>query len=251
MALCLYSGSAPPANAGPKAKAKANARASRIQDFSRGGRLPPINIRAKHFKWQARFDRFLDEIEPDHRPVIVVVDVEGNKGKSVFCHWLFAKFGSLYGKADDANLTGYLYNGQRECLFDVEKCDAGNIDWRLIEALKNGILIDNLDCVVKTAISPTKTSHVLLFMAEYPDMSQLSLDRWHIIDDLSDELSIHQLFPPEKFPGVENLKDPFHEHGIAEIPEDDAAPAAKRTRIDISETTTNVTTHKITEETNA
>lgn len=176
----------------------------------------------------------MSEIEPDNRHVIVVVDFEGNKGKSVFCKWAFVKYKALYGKASNASATSFLYNGQRICLFDVERADASNIDWSLIEAIKNGILINTkYEVAVKTARSESGTSHVFIFMNEYPDFLQLSHDRWHVIDDLSDELTIHQLFPAEKFPGVADLRDPFDEDWIRDnlLPDIDPPPPQRRRRM--------------------
>ncbi len=118
----------------------------------------------------------------------------------------------LTTKAENATATTYLYNGQSICLFDVERANSMKIDWSLIESLKDGLLVNTkYECAVKTALSHTGTSHVFIFMNAYPDFSKLSLDRWHVLDNLDDDQTIHDLFPSDRFPGVANLVDPFDE----------------------------------------
>jgi hypothetical protein len=106
-----------------------------------------------------------------------------------------------------------LYNDRQEiCLIDVERDNTDNIDWALIESLKDGRQIKNrYEDEVKTALWRTRKSHVFVFMKVYPELSKLALDRWHIIDDLGDDQTIHYLFPPDRFPGVATLVDPFDE----------------------------------------
>ena len=178
---------------------------------------PPINIRSDNYKYQARIDLFLAETEPDDQHIIVVVDPVG-RGKSQYCKWACSQFKALYGKADNAHATYAMFNGQRVCLFDVKRVEATNIDWSLIENLKVWEQVDHRNILPK----PIGSSHVLLFMPEYPDLTQLRMNRWHIIDDLSDDRTIHQLFPPSKFPDVINLSDPF---------DDDCRPSSHRKRL--------------------
>jgi len=122
---------------------------------------------------------FLKHIEPDDRIVIVVVDLAGNKGKSRFTKHLMLTHGALLGVAENKQATSYLYTGQPICLFDVERASAFKIDWSLIEALKDGMIINTkYECAVKTAMHANGTSHVLIFMNAYPNFAKLSLDRW-------------------------------------------------------------------------
>ena len=140
----------------------------------------------------------------------------------------------MLDKAENPTATTYLYNGQTICLFDVERANAKKVEWYLIEGLKDGVLINTkYECAVKTSLSSSGSSHVFLFMNVYPDFSQLSLDRWHIIDNLGDDQTIHDLFPPDVFPGVANLVDPFDEafrDNAIGAPRDPSPPRLRRRR---------------------
>jgi hypothetical protein len=104
--------------------------------------------------------------------------------------------------------------------------------------LKDGLLINTkYECAVKTALSETGSSHVFIFMNAYPDFSKLSLDRWHIIDNLGDDQTIHDLFPPDRFPGVAPLVDPFDEafrHHALGAPRDPSPPRHRRRLCEIA-----------------
>ena len=55
--------------------------------------------------------------------------------------------------------------------------------------------------------------HLLVFANWHPNYLALSLDRWHVIDDLGDENKLHDFFPPSIWPAVALLTDPFWEGG--------------------------------------
>ena len=64
-----------------------------------------------------------------------------------------------------------------------------------------------------------------------PERTELSTDRWHIITDLSDDRTLHQLFDPLRFPGGAHLVDPFaeaddEEQGNGPAPGGGGLPAA-------------------------
>ena len=68
-------------------------------------------------------------------------------------------------------------------------------------------------------------AHVIIFSNHPPRLDQLSMDRWNVIEgDLSDDRTLHDFFPPHKFPGVAALSDPFEtfldpdERGIHSCP---------------------------------
>ena len=100
---------------------------------------------------------------------------------------------------------------------------------------KDGMLMQTkYEVMVKTARHASGTSHCVLFMNSHPDFSKLSLDRWHIIEDLSDDRTIFDLFPPDRFPDVSLLADPFEgcadgSDGVIMIDTPDA-PEPKRRR---------------------
>ena len=123
-------------------------------------------------------------------------------------------------------------------MFDVPRDSSWKINWPLIESIKNGYLVNTkYKCGVKTAVHPSGTSHVFVFMNAYPDTASLSRDRWHIIDQLGDEQTIHDLFPPYKFPGVAFLVDPFHEDfnggNALGLPRCPSPPRHRRRRLEL------------------
>jgi hypothetical protein len=136
-------------------------------------------------------------------------------------------------KAENVMALSNLYNGRQEIyLIEVERVNAHNIDWGLIETLKVGIQINTIyEGAVKTRVQTTRTSHVFVFMNDYPDLSNLALDRWHIIDNLGDDQTIHELFPADRFPAVANLVDPFDEdfrdHAMG-VPREPSPPRHRR-----------------------
>ena len=120
------------------------------------------------------------------------------------------KHGAMLGQAHCERSTATLYDGQKICLFDVKRVLAGKISYDLLESIKDGMITQTkYEVVVKVARHPSGSSHLVLFMNRYPDLSALSFDRWHIIDEFDDDKTIFDLFPPARFPEVANLIDPF------------------------------------------
>ena len=96
--------------------------------------------------------------------------------------------------------------GQRVVLFDVSQ--GGMIDYSMIEAIKDGL---EIGCSHDASTRRYDSPHVIIFANSEPASGSLSPDRLHIIDDLSDAATLHMLFPPEKFPQVIGLSDPFEQ----------------------------------------
>ena len=175
-----------------------------------------LNVHATGYRWQARFDLFLQKIAPDDRIVVCCVDLgRGPKsghgiGKTAYCSHAKREHGALIGIAQDSRSTAQMYEDHPIVLFDINHLIRRQIDWDLIESLKLGNVQRSYSgCKLKTAISTVRTSHVLMFMQWYPDFSKLNPGRWHVIDNFGDDQTIHDLFPVERFPGVADLVDPF------------------------------------------
>lgn len=143
--------------------------------------------------WQAELLENIDE-EVDSRAVYWVVDTVGNSGKSWLCGYLRAQFDACIlspGKFAD---MAYLYakhdfNDEHphivcfDCSRTTAKDPDGKFDplsgvYSIIECMKNG-------CVQSTKYEPCLVSgavHVLAFSNFCPDLSKLSMDRWHIFE---------------------------------------------------------------------
>jgi len=121
--------------------------------------------------------------EPDPRTVIFVVDPVGNSGKSYFARKLFRS------RPDDVQI---LSSGRREdiayaiderksvFLFDLPRSTSEFLQYAILEQLKDGLIFSN-KYMSQMKVLSTETSHVVVFMNEYPDMTKLSADRYKII----------------------------------------------------------------------
>jgi hypothetical protein len=72
---------------------------------------------------------------------------------------------------------------------------------------KDGLLVSGK---YESNIKVTKGNpHVFVFANTGPEMLRMTSDRWNIIKDLSDDMTLHDLFPPSKYPDIVNFPDPF------------------------------------------
>ena len=161
------------------------------------------------YRWQARFERFLTLTIADDRHINHVVNPAGSAGKSHFSKHMYAKHKCMLAassKTTDVASANYcLYNGQECVIFDVSR-QAGEPDYDCAETLKNGLVIQTKYVpVIKCFQSP----HIVVFCNVYPTYGSLSMDRWNVIENLGDDKSIYDFFPPDKFPEVLTLEDPF------------------------------------------
>ena len=59
--------------------------------------------------------------------------------------------------------------------------------------------------------------HVIVFSNHPPELTNLSVDRWNLIDNLGDDMKLHDFFPPARFPEVKGLRDPFEEAEVVPV----------------------------------
>ena len=112
----------------------------------------------------------------------------------------------MLGSNNDRAINASQWHGQSVVLFDVTMGDA--IDFATIEAIKDGRKLGSrYDAPVRRYASP----HVMIFATRELRLEVLPSDRVHIIDDLSDSVTLHMLFPEDKFPQVIGLSDPFEQ----------------------------------------
>ena len=174
--------------------------------------IPALNMKSIGFHWQCRFHLFLRNVEPDDRYITYVVNQVGGTGKTRFTKHMFAHHKVMLaacappeGHEDAAKANYYMFHGQSIIIFDVSR-QSGEPDYNCVEILKNG-------CVISTKFIPKvkvhNSPHIVIFCNLPPSHEGLSADRWNVIYKLSDDMSIFDFFPPDKFPGVLNLDDPF------------------------------------------
>lgn len=128
-------------------------------------------------RWQAVLvDRCAGS--PDDRKIHVVVDKIGQRGKSWLTYLMVAHLGATILGNKDAD-AAYAWQGERVVIFDVAKSRVGDINWGLVEKIKDGLLFSAKYQSGKKMFSKP---HVLVFMNDDPPLSAMSLDRWDIVE---------------------------------------------------------------------
>jgi len=127
--------------------------------------------------WQFELGQRL-EANPGSRIVLWRWDRTGNVGKSYFAmHYKPREtFVVTGGKHADIH---YAYGFQRYVFFDFPRCNQESFPYGLVEQFKNGYFLSSkYESVPKRFPSP----HVVVFANFAPDISQMSLDRWDILE---------------------------------------------------------------------
>lgn len=133
-------------------------------------------------KWQSELNAILNG-PVDKREIIFVVDLTGNSGKTWFFHYYNSNHKEnsqiiLPGKKADMSFT--LKETNRVVLFDCPRSKQGEyILYDFLEEVKNGYVFSGK---YESKIKRFPTPHVVVAMNEYPNMQQLSSDRYKIID---------------------------------------------------------------------
>ena len=103
-------------------------------------------------------------------------------------------------------LVNYIsYNAHKIIIFTVpSECEVGY--FACVENLKLGTVPHKYQKVKSNAFT---APHVVCFALTRPVSGALSDERWNMITDISDNQSLYDLFPPDRFPQVLTLADPF------------------------------------------
>lgn len=186
---------------------------------------PPtaLDMAAPGFRWQLRFAVFLDGTPPDDRKITYVLDPIGGTGKSKFVKWAASARGWMVACANDRKNNASMYWGQRTVLVDVPRDE--RLDYVCLEKLKDGMMVQTK---YETTLKSYDSPHLIVFSNQPPELWRLSHDRWNVITDLGDHMTLHSLFPVRHFPYVANLRDPFAEeagpHALGGGPPGGAGP---------------------------
>lgn len=134
--------------------------------------------------WQSFLEQYLAG-PINKREIRWYFDDKGNTGKS----WMAKYLSVVHDALVLDNMKGvdgkYLYQGQRIVVFDFVRSNEDHINYGLIEAVKNGLVVSTkYEPQMKVHDNP----HVVVFANFMPDFSKLSQDRWKIKDFMPCEL---------------------------------------------------------------
>jgi len=118
--------------------------------------------------------------EPDLRKIYWIWDIEGNKGKSSFCKYCAVKLGAtVLNNGSFADIAFSLPDVPRIVIFDLPRTIEGRVNYSAIEATKNGLIFSGkYESKTKLFNAP----HIVVFANFGPDRTQMSDDRWEIIN---------------------------------------------------------------------
>lgn len=137
-------------------------------------------------EWQRQLDQ---RVRPDgqfnhnDRRVFVVVDTQGNTGKSFMTRWWLSDSDVksqvlMVGRRDD---LAHAIDPQCELfIFDVPRGELQYFQWSIVEQLKNGVIFSP-KYQSGTKFLRKGSATVVIFTNEKPDRTKLSRDRWSVM----------------------------------------------------------------------
>lgn len=123
--------------------------------------------------------------EPCLRKIYWYYDLEGGKGKTLFCKHLCLKYNAIVvgGKLADAQYGIAKRVDENKSVdivvFDIPRCQGNKVSYSAIESIKNGLFFSSK---YESKMCLFDCPHVIVFANEEPDMFKLSLDRWVVIE---------------------------------------------------------------------
>jgi len=127
--------------------------------------------------WQQyTLDRLANQSE---RTVLWIQDSTGGKGKTFLAKWLCVMQDAFYVEGGKKADISYAYDFQSTVVFDLSRQTQEFVNYGTIESFKNGMMFSAKYESTMKVFAPAK---VVVFSNWAPDKSQLSADRWEIID---------------------------------------------------------------------
>lgn len=138
------------------------------------------------YGWQDGLFQTL-KTDADPRQIMFCVDLVGNSGKSWFCHYVSGLLPNvqvlLPGRKADMCMMVEL--DAKIIFVDATRSKQGEyILYDFLEELKNRYIFSSKYHSVLKCLKTTP--HVIVMMNEFPDMSKLSMDRYHILEVSAD-----------------------------------------------------------------
>ncbi len=127
--------------------------------------------------WQQRaLTRLADQSD---RKVLWIMDSTGGKGKTFLAKWLCVMQDAFYVEGGKKADISYAYAFQEIVVFDLSRQTQEFVNYGTIESFKNGMMFSPK---YESSMKVFKPAKVIVFSNWAPDRSQLSEDRWEIID---------------------------------------------------------------------
>jgi hypothetical protein len=143
----------------------------------------PLKIIDKLYDWQKLAEEYCLS-DPDGRKVKWIWDEIGSKGKSAFCKYMVVKYNAVCiqgGKL--ADIMNIIFNTDMDCvnavIIDIPRCNKNGVSYASIECILNGMITNTKYETGRKIFNPP---NVLVLSNFYPDITQLSQDRWDITD---------------------------------------------------------------------
>ena len=138
------------------------------------------------YSWQESMFGIL-KMEADPRKIYFCVDIVGNSGKSWFCHYTAGLLCNvqvlLPGRKADMCMMVDL--DARIIFIDATRSKQGEyILYDFLEELKNRYIFSSKYHSVLKCLKVVP--HVVVMMNEFPDMTKLSMDRYHVLEVAAD-----------------------------------------------------------------
>jgi len=142
----------------------------------------------KNVTWKPWQQEILNIIEtkPDNRTIHWYYETRGNTGKSFLTKYIALKYDVIIAdgkKADIFNQVNVMMREQQKIpaviILDVPRRNQGYVSYGVLEQLKNGMIYSGKyeggRCIFEAP-------HVIVFSNSLPDTSEMSADRWHIVN---------------------------------------------------------------------
>lgn len=134
-------------------------------------------------KWQLKIEEDLKK-KPHNRTINWIVDKIGGQGKTTFCKYLCNKYKEtcfyLSGKSGDMkHVIATAKTKPKIILIDYTRSQETYVSYEGMESIKNGIFMSGKYESTQVIYN---TPHMYVFSNFDPDETQLSKDRWNILE---------------------------------------------------------------------
>lgn len=127
--------------------------------------------------WQRKVEQAL--IMQNNRQVLWIYDPVGGRGKSELANYLNYRYGALILTNSSTKDIAFAYRKQKYVIFDYARATQDNINYEVIEQLKNGRLFSSK---YQSQCKVFNSARVLCLANFLPDNTKLSSDRYNVLE---------------------------------------------------------------------